>query len=197
MLTTLKISKVKPSEPTLNYEYLRSEGLKYIEQLSKKIWTDYNIHDPGITILELLCYAITDLGYRTTYPIRDILTDRNDRAQTLHEQFFSAIEILPSKPVTIKDYRKLLIDIEGVKNAWLEDDKISSNLQGLYNIILELEKDSTKTESDIFAEVRDRLHQNRNLCEDFEEIKTVEEQKFIIQAGLDVTPEADIGTYPC
>lgn len=27
-------------------------------------WTDAEIHDPGITVLELLCYAITDLGRR-------------------------------------------------------------------------------------------------------------------------------------
>jgi hypothetical protein len=28
-------------------------------------WTDTNEHDPGITVLEVLCYAITDLQYRS------------------------------------------------------------------------------------------------------------------------------------
>ena len=27
-------------------------------------WTDNNVHDPGTTVLEVLCYAITDLQYR-------------------------------------------------------------------------------------------------------------------------------------
>ena len=79
---------------------LRAEGLKYVEQLARRIWTDYNVHDPGITILELLCYAITDLGYRTSYPIQDILTEQKDSLQKLHAQFVSAARILPSKPVT-------------------------------------------------------------------------------------------------
>ena len=29
-------------------------------------WTAHNTHDPGITVLELLAYALTDLQYRTT-----------------------------------------------------------------------------------------------------------------------------------
>jgi hypothetical protein len=37
---------------------------KHIVSLSSELWTDYEIHDPGITIMELLCYAITDLEYR-------------------------------------------------------------------------------------------------------------------------------------
>ena len=27
-------------------------------------WTDHNTHDPGITVLEALCYVLTDLQYR-------------------------------------------------------------------------------------------------------------------------------------
>ena len=27
-------------------------------------WTDTNAHDPGVTVLEVICYAITDLQYR-------------------------------------------------------------------------------------------------------------------------------------
>lgn len=31
-------------------------------------WTDAEAHDPGITTIELLCYSITDLGYRCSDP---------------------------------------------------------------------------------------------------------------------------------
>jgi hypothetical protein len=34
-------------------------------------WTDFNTHDPGVTVLEVLAYAITDLQYR-----RNALDDR-------------------------------------------------------------------------------------------------------------------------
>ena len=47
---------------TLDYGTLRQQGIRYLERLAGKAWTDFNAHDPGITILEQLCYAITDLG---------------------------------------------------------------------------------------------------------------------------------------
>ena len=49
----MKISRQKPPEKSLDYEFLRGGGLKHIEELSSRIWTDYNVHDPGITTLEL------------------------------------------------------------------------------------------------------------------------------------------------
>ena len=58
------ISKFAPSDISMDYEQLRVEGIQHLEDLATFIWTDFNVHDPGITILEVLCYAITDLGYR-------------------------------------------------------------------------------------------------------------------------------------
>lgn len=102
-----------------DYAFLRAQGLKYIEQLSHKLWTDYNIHDPGITILELLCYAITDLGYRTSFPMEDLLASERDNTANMHRQFLSALNALPSNPLSANDYRKLFVRIEGVRNAWI------------------------------------------------------------------------------
>jgi len=102
----------------LDYAFLRKKGQEYIEKLSGSIWTDYNEHDPGITILEMLCYAITDLGARISMPLENILTPPEGEG-SVADQFYRAIQILPSKPITEADYRKLFIDIEGVKNCWL------------------------------------------------------------------------------
>ena len=100
-----------------NYAFLREAGRNYIEELGSDLWTDYNEHDPGITILEALCYAITELGYRTDFSMQDLLTDADGKispAQTL----YTAKKILTQSPLNIDDYRKLLIDIAGVHNAW-------------------------------------------------------------------------------
>ncbi len=154
---------VKNSLPeAADYELLRKEGLAYIEKLSSKLWTDYNIHDPGISILELLCYAITDLGYRTSFDVADLIKAKE--GQEKPGSLFSAREILSNNPVSLNDFRKVLIDIEGVKNAWISmaeeaeeelyiDCKASKlkfeekpgfkelNIKGLYNITLELDED--------------------------------------------------------
>lgn len=110
-----------PSLPeSMDYARLRLLGMQYIEDLGNKFWTDYNIHDPGITLLELLCYAITDLGYRTSFDIKDLLAPApGQKADPKRQAFFTAREILTVNPWSPDDYRKLLIDIDGIKNAWL------------------------------------------------------------------------------
>ena len=113
----ITLPKIVASADDLDYSFLRKKGLEYIEQLSHKTWTDYNTHDPGVTILEMLAYAITDLGMRTSMPIENLLS--LSESEESNKQFFTASEILPSAPVTVPDYRKLFIDIEGVKNCWL------------------------------------------------------------------------------
>jgi hypothetical protein len=132
MAESITISRNTPEKLSMQYEFLRDKGVTRIQELAGKIWTDYNSHDPGVTILEVLSYAITDLGYRTTFEIKDLITpDPNDPHAKDIENFFTACEILPNCPVTFNDYRKLLIDVDvhsndtgcefaGVKNAWIE-----------------------------------------------------------------------------
>ncbi len=130
MAKAITIPKDKSSFPEyLDFYNLREVGLRHIQELGGDIWTDHNLHDPGITVLEVLCYAITDLGYRTNFDIKDLLTQskqaKKDAAKTIFKlpfdnNFFSAAHILSSNPLTVTDYRKLFIDIPGVKNAWLE-----------------------------------------------------------------------------
>ncbi|NQY28518.1 MAG: hypothetical protein HRT69_03495 [Flavobacteriaceae bacterium] len=125
----IKIPKKIETEDNLDFHFLRKTGIKYIEGLGSKLWTDYNSHDPGITTLEVLSYAITDLGMRMNLNMEDILAS-DDKNKELHKQFIKASEILPSKPVNQLDYRKLFIDItlykddetkkvRPIENCWL------------------------------------------------------------------------------
>lgn len=102
----------------LDFNKLRTEGISYLGKLSGKIWSDHNLHDPGITILEVLCYALLDLGYRTNLPVADILAmdPKNPKPEN---NFFTPAQILTNNPLTVNDYRKLLVDIPGIRNAWL------------------------------------------------------------------------------
>lgn len=122
------ISKARPDHPSLDFDVLRAEGIRHLENFATELWTDYNAHDPGITILELLCYGITDLGYRTRMlPVEDLMASPPGNNS---QPWFEAADVLPGSPVTALDYRKLMIDVEGVKNAWIirgeEELKLSS-----------------------------------------------------------------------
>lgn len=102
----------------LDFEYLRRIGIQHIASMGGGLWTDYNEHDPGITILEMLCYAITDLGNRINLSIPDLLTGPTGSA-SISQQFYTAGQILPNRAVTALDYRKLFLDIDGVRNCWI------------------------------------------------------------------------------
>ncbi|MGB1204934.1 MAG: hypothetical protein ACPG5B_04760 [Chitinophagales bacterium] len=143
MAEPITISTQAPNVASMNYQQLRQEAIEHIQQLAGSVWTDHNTHDPGITMLETLSYAITDLGYRTNYAIEDILASKPDIAA---HNFFSPAKILSNRPLTINDYRRLIIDTPAVKNAWLKtlQDEVDLSdkpqLVGLYNVYLELEK---------------------------------------------------------
>ena len=47
----------------------RARASSTSSELSGRVWTDHNLHDPGITTLEILCYALTDLAYRTGFSV--------------------------------------------------------------------------------------------------------------------------------
>ncbi len=117
----LTISKQNPTFPAyLDFQALRRIGIDHMQALSGQIWTDYNLHDPGVTILEVLCYTITDLGYRNNLDITDLLALNPTNSDSTETNFFTPDQVLTCNPVTVLDWRKRLIDIPGVRNAWLE-----------------------------------------------------------------------------
>ena len=87
MLAELIIPKNKKKELALDHKQLYALGLRHVQELSSKIWTDYNVHDPGITILELLAYSLTDLGYRSNYSVKDLLATEKDNAANMANSF--------------------------------------------------------------------------------------------------------------
>lgn len=124
MLEYLSISNKSPAFPEyLNFEFLRTVGIEHLQALSGQLWTDYNLHDPGVTILEVLCYAITELGYRTNLDMTDLLAPNLADPTQQETNFFTPDQVLTCNPVTELDLRKRLIDIPGVRNAWLKPVK--------------------------------------------------------------------------
>ena len=204
----------KPLEPGMDYARLRAEGQQIITGLAGHLWTDHNATDPGITLLESLCYALTDLGYRLGFDVPDLLAAAPDSSPP-GKQFFSAREILTVNPLTVIDYRKLLVDIKGVRNAWLEtagstetpavyDQATASlsfpygvpdaggnpgKLNGLYRVLLEL--DGSEAGEDVIKQSRRRLRQFRNTGEDISEIRVLRDVQVTIKAAIEISRNAD------
>ena len=139
----------------LDYEQLKEYGLEYIRSIANKQWTDYNLHDPGVTILEALCFSLTDLAFRTRFSIADHLTPEGESLPHLDGTLFPAQEILSHEPISINDYKKFILEyFPGVRNVEIHTDNtchlrtpgISTYLEeknievhGYYKFALELE----------------------------------------------------------
>ncbi len=123
MSETVSLIKDNPLLPAEDYAAMRKQGFKDIEKLGHAIWTDYNNSDPGITILEAVIYAITDLAYRTGFEVKDLLTPEHLTDDTWKQVFYTARQILHNSALTITDYRKMMVDIKGVRNAWIEPSR--------------------------------------------------------------------------
>jgi hypothetical protein len=59
------------------------------------------------------------LGYRADLPLADLLAPPPGSPLALADQFHRARRVLPNRPLTALDWRKRLIDLPGVKNAWV------------------------------------------------------------------------------
>ena len=120
MAESLSINRNQKLTPAEDYAFLRRKGIGLIEDLCGTTWTDYNPHDPGITLLEAYCFALTELGYRVSFDMKDLLAPRRGESKAWADIFYGPERILPCNPVTIADYRKLVADIAGVRNVWVE-----------------------------------------------------------------------------
>jgi len=215
MLLNQTITSVAEADPALDQAQLYSLGLDDIRRFSRRLWTDHNTHDPGITILELLCYALTDLSYRARYPLEDLLATSTDNAQNMDAQFYTPGAVLPNRPLTVIDYRKLLIDLPGVRNAWIRPaplqyfaDTVAKTLlregpasktirpveiHGLYQTHIEYmdDKNTPAERKQVNDDALRLLQANRNLCEDFVPPKGIETQFYSLCAELELAPSAD------
>ncbi len=154
----------------LNFKLLKAQGLAYIQKHSSTEWSNLNPSDPGVTILEELCYAFTELGYCTDFPIEDVLTNAKGEL-TVKNQFFLPQEILTTSPITIADYTKYTIDsVSGIKNAIVKQNIATGKcISGLYTVFLQIDSnfENPRITNNPFLDAYYALNSSRNVGEAF------------------------------
>jgi hypothetical protein len=133
---TVSLSNLLPNSK--NFNFLRQKGMQLIQQLAPATWTDHNLHDPGITLLEALCYALTEAGMRAGAPSaadittnaykQDVYADNvytyitnllTSGQQIAPQDFFTCAQVLPCSPVSLTDFQRVLLDHPLIKQAWV------------------------------------------------------------------------------
>ncbi|WP_244866107.1 hypothetical protein [Photorhabdus heterorhabditis] len=98
----------------ITFDTLLAQAKTVIKQQSGKLWSDMGENDPGITLLEACCYGASDLAYRHSLPLKDLLTPKQERQASddgIFPEEFGPQKILTCDPITAEDYRKALLDL--------------------------------------------------------------------------------------
>jgi hypothetical protein len=178
------IDRSLPQPKALDWDALVVEGRTLLQKLAGDGWTDYNDHDPGVTLLEALAYALTDVAYRADSGMADLLTGRDGEIDLDGACFFTAPQIFPSAPVTLADLRKVLLDqLPGLVNVWIEPTP-DPRLAGRYRVWLVPFADPPPAE--LITAVYGCLNQYRQLGDvfDLEEIRFVPVQRFTLKFSV-------------
>jgi hypothetical protein len=195
--TAPTIAKGPPDAPGLDWSALRERGLRLIQDRAGATWTDYNAHDPGITILEQLCYALTDLSHRAGLPIEDLLTGADGALPAFGRSLHAPWRVEACEPVTADDYRRLLIDrVRGLGNAWLTP--APGTPRGLYDISLYaapalpgIIDDGAPPQRDLRRRAARRFVRHRALCEDVGSIRLLRAVPTLVEANVAIARSAD------
>lgn len=180
--------KQKTEEEDL-YARLQAKALKDVQRLAGELWTDYNEHDPGVTLLDALNYALLETDYRLRFDLPDYLTLPQGGFQPGRQGLFSPSQLFPVNPVIATDYRKLFVStIEDLSDVRV----VVHPERGTYDFVLDVWPDTPEARKQKIArEVSALYHRHRNLCENLEEVRFLEYDFLSLCGEVEMEETAD------
>ena len=179
-----------------DFKTMKDAGLEYIQEHGTSDWTNLNASDPGVTILDQVCYALTELGYCNEFPVKDILT-RKDGTLKTKNQFYLPEEILTTSPLTINDYKRYVLDAtDGVYNLIIEAKSTGSAFPiNAYQVYLYCDPSYTKKQITLLCkEVFFLLNNARNINEIFLIPEPLAPVSALITGQITIENESDLSS---
>lgn len=198
------IKRLQADPDGLDFDGLRRQGIELLQALSSGRWTDYNLHDPGVTLLELLCYGLTDLVYRTDFSVADFLTNDQGNIDYQAQALYPPQEVFPNQPVTDLDFCKLIYDrLPDVEDVWVHTHNEAHSMHGLLSVFVKPHESLFKHSDAELKQFHDKLRQKvfsllssqRNLCRDIAQIQIVQPQAYTLAGDVEIDdsrPRAEI-----
>ena len=166
--TAQGIARHKAEDAPLGFEALRSEGLALAQALSGELWTDFHAHDPGVTLLETFCYALTEAVYGAEFPVSDLLGGVEGRIELERHGLVPALDCLPTRPITREDYQRWILDqVPALDQLSLSMLPGASGIpDGLWQMQLQGSPLDGDRSGNLALAARHAYEGQRNLCED-------------------------------
>ena len=178
---------VQQSNEEALYTKLQKQTLEYVQRLSGTVWTDYNPHDPGVTLSETANYALTEIDYKYSFPLIDYLVEE-DRP-FIPERFglFPPKDVFGGSIVTLDDYKRLFLSsIPEITNLQIDFDALT----GAYSVSF-VKTPFKGEEEQIVKKIRTIYNENRNLCEWLDKVEVAKTETLFFESEFEIYPGED------
>ncbi len=169
------------------FALLQQKALDEFGRLSGEVWTDFNPHDPGITLSDAVNYALSEVDYKLNFDLEDYLVSKDQATLTGDMGLYAPSELYPTAAVTAEDYRNLIIaTFPRVENVIVTPNPKS----GTYDFSLRLSKKNANGER-LKESVRRLYNSHRNLCEDIGSVTLQELTYLDLNAEIEIEAQCD------
>ena len=109
------------TDAPLDFTALRAKAIAAAQDASGNIWTDYNLHDPGVTLMEQTLFGLTEVAYMGDHTVRDLLTAPDAEFSPADLALFDPRIVLAGRPVTRADLASLLSDVPEIDRVFVHN----------------------------------------------------------------------------
>jgi len=166
-----------PGSPVPEWAALVAEGHALLGAMSDGGWTDFNAHDPGVTMLEAFAFALTDLGYRAGHPVPDLVAGSPPAP--------GPDALLAGRAVTAADRRRVALAAPGVGEAWIEP-AAGGGLAGVDRVAIDKSPVRDLPSAEVVRAVAAALHRQRGLGEDIDAVEVLAPMPVAVIAELEI-----------
>lgn len=185
----------EPLPAEQDFFVLKEKGIDFIGQHTSYNWTNLNSADPGVTILDQVCFALTELGYCGDFPIGDLLASPDNQLKTAG-RFYLPEEMLTTSPVTVADHCKYIIDrVRAVQNCvFIPQAKNGIVLWQVY-LLLDADLADKQMIQAICNNVYFVLNKIRSLGELFLSPLPLQPLPVTVNGTIEITQQDDVNTF--
>lgn len=163
----------------LSHADLREKGIALAQAASGQLWTDYNLHDPGVTLLEAWCYALTEDVFNARQPVADLLTASDGLIHFEEHGLHTAPVALPCRALTEQDHLRWIMDqVPEVLGLRMDmHETAPGHPSGLWRVSAQLPPADTDQglpgQGQLVVRCARAYWSQRNLCEDLKTLPQV------------------------
>lgn len=167
------IARHRPQAPDpLGFDALRLRAITAAQQASGELWTDFNLHDPGVSLLEALCFALTEDLFAARQPVPQLLGlgPQDGPAAWARFGLHTPEALLPCDPCTDRDWQSwLLQELPRARHLRMQALRdAQGRATGLWRMTLQCEAGGAEDRHELRSKALQAYWPRRNLGEDLD-----------------------------